>query len=228
MKKKIAVTLAFVLSLINMAASALFTYFQDVRTVPTHFGPDLKPDAYGSKWALLFIPAVCLLLSVGFYIYRIATAKKENVQKNKKYEDRFIVSFILIFIILGWGLALGTTGIITITADAVVPWITIALGLIMVVLSNIMGKLAPNRTFGLRTHGTLRNKTVWRKAHRLCGNLGVIAGIVGIILGICAFAFGSIATYLLSAELIFFIIMAVLIPTVYSEVLYKKLGGDET
>jgi len=49
-------------------------------------------------------------------------------------------------------------------------------GALFVVLGNVMGKLRPNTSVGIRTSWTLRNERVWDQAHRWGGKAMVLGG----------------------------------------------------
>ena len=57
-------------------------------------------------------------------------------------------------------------------------------GLLLVFLGNLFGKLQPNRYVGIRVPWTMRSEAVWRKTHRVAGWLWVLCGLamVGISL----------------------------------------------
>ncbi|HEX3032521.1 MAG TPA: SdpI family protein [Bacillota bacterium] len=54
----------------------------------------------------------------------------------------------------------------------------LAVGLLLVVIGNYLGKVKHNYTFGLKTPWTLANEDVWYKTHRAMGPLWVICGLM--------------------------------------------------
>jgi len=219
--------ITLIISIINAAAMALFINTLPDKLYPAHWGPNLEPDRYGSKWEMLIFPAVCILLSIGFIVYRNLTKNNERIQKNAKYENIFIPSVIILFVAIGWIIALCIAEVIVITASAF-PLIGIGVGILMILMSNIMGKLKQNRHFGLKTPATLKNEVVWKKAHRLCGLLGVIAGFITIITSIAGFFLAELQPYLLLCSIILFVVLGCFIPSVYASRLYAKIKKAET
>lgn len=218
--------ICLILSIINTIAMALFINTLPDKLYPAHWGPNLEPDRYGSKWEMMIFPAVCILLSIGFIVYRNLTRNKENIQKNAKYENVFIPSVILLFIAMSWIIALCVAEIIIITASAF-PLIGIGVGILMILMSNIMGKLKQNRHFGLKIPSTLKSEVVWKKAHRLCGLLGVIAGFITILTSIAGFFLAELQPYLLLCSVILFIVLGCFIPSIYANRLYAKIKKNE-
>ena len=55
----------------------------------------------------------------------------------------------------------------------------LAVGLLLCVLGNVMGKIRPNWFVGVRTPWTLSSRDSWNKTHRLAGRLFVVLGSRG-------------------------------------------------
>jgi len=54
----------------------------------------------------------------------------------------------------------------------------LAVGVLLVVVGNFLGKIRQNSLFGVRTPWTLSDERVWDKTHRFAGRLMVLAGVV--------------------------------------------------
>lgn len=90
----------------------------------------------------------------------------------------------------------------------------LAVGVLLMVLGNYMGKLRKNFFVGIRTPWTLASDAVWERTHRLGGWLFMLAGLVmviGALIGAPAWLVPSV------------IVAAVLIPCVYSLWIYRRL-----
>jgi uncharacterized membrane protein len=94
---------------------------------------------------------------------------------------------------------------------------TLVLGgmfLFFALLGNVLGKVQRNFYVGVRTPWTLASETVWVQTHRLAAWLFTGAGVLGLVIVLVGvpfyFAFGLI-------------LVAALVPVVYSLVLYKRL-----
>ncbi|MEZ4364105.1 MAG: SdpI family protein [Kofleriaceae bacterium] len=91
-----------------------------------------------------------------------------------------------------------------------------ALGGLLVVFGNFMGKLTRNFFVGIRTPWTLASEEVWLRTHRLGGKVIVLAGL-GLVL---SSALGGGFVFVIAA-----IALVAVIPIVYSYVLYRRLEG---
>lgn len=230
--KKIIPWLMLVLSFANGAALALYIKGLPDGEFPVHFDINGTPDRYGSKWEMLAFSAVAVLLAVGYIVYRIATKNKENVQKNAKYEDVFIPIIIAVMCAIPWGITLAVVKSMNAAAPAapadtsrVLGGVLAGLGLLMAFTSNISGKIAPNKTFGLRTWATLSDERVWRKAHRLQGYMGLAGSLVTIGCGLAVVFGAKPVALLMGIGLAALIVFGVIVPAIYADVLYKKLNS---
>lgn len=227
MKKYFAPIISIVLSLINAAATAVYINNGiEADVVPTHFQPDMTPDRFGSKWLLLIDTIFPILISVIFLVYRIITRNKENHQKNMKYENVFIVIIVLFMAGLMWFLNLTASGAIA-PKRTWLPYLGIVLGVLFTLFGNISGKIKQQRNFGIKTAATLKNKTVWLKTHRLSGIFCVITGIFMVLCSIAAIILKKYEMPLFVVGIAAMMILSFIVPTIYAEILYKKLGSDE-
>lgn len=92
--------------------------------------------------------------------------------------------------------------------------VTLAVGALLVVLGNYMGKLRRNFFVGIRTPWTLANDEVWARTHRLAGWLFVVAGLLIVIVGIAALPVGW---------LIGIVVTVAVIVYVYSYLIYRRV-----
>ena len=91
-------------------------------------------------------------------------------------------------------------------------------GLTFIVMGNYLPQTRPNWYAGIRTYWTMNNADVWYRTHRLGGKLFIFAGIL-LLLGAALPLSESIFTGLFLLA----IVLAVVVPIVYSYVLYKRL-----
>ena len=90
----------------------------------------------------------------------------------------------------------------------------LAVGALLMVLGNYMGKLRKNFFIGIRTPWTLASDAVWERTHRLAGWLFVAAGLV------------MVASVLIGAPIwlpLGAIAAATLLPVAYSLWIYRRL-----
>ncbi len=95
-------------------------------------------------------------------------------------------------------------------------YVVVAVGMLLVVLGNYLGKVRKNFFIGIRTPWTLASDEVWSKTHRLGGWMFVLAGIVLALSGV----FGINEIVMAGT-----IIIAAVIPIAYSFILYQRIEG---
>jgi uncharacterized membrane protein len=60
----------------------------------------------------------------------------------------------------------------------VIRWLFVAIGILLLITGNLLGKVRHNFFFGVRTPWTMRDKRVWDRTQRFTGRLMVLAGCV--------------------------------------------------
>jgi uncharacterized membrane protein len=91
------------------------------------------------------------------------------------------------------------------------------IGLLMVVLGNLIGKVPKNFFMGIRTPWTLVSDEIWSRTNLLAGRLMAIGGVLVIA--------SSAVTNLVVPALLVVVVAIVAIPFVYSYVLYRRIEG---
>lgn len=217
MKKQIILLAASCLSFI---AQVIFYVGHTADRVPVHFSASMTVDRVGSKWGMLLFGLLPIALSLFYLLY----ARSPKGRKNERLEGYVLpgiigfflyLSFLLTHVVLTTAPVLGTKSNVDLMDAIIIP-----MGILLTLLANYMGKIKPNRTFGLRLPWTLRDETVWNRTHRLAGYTGVAGGILMIVCGIAGTVLdlpilavcGTIAEILLFA----------VIPGAYSFLLYRK------
>jgi len=96
-----------------------------------------------------------------------------------------------------------------ISVESIMP---VFMGILFFVLGFILPKCKQNYTIGIKLPWTLHDEENWNKTHKLAGKLWVYGGIVMTVVGLfnLTFIFMTI------------IFALVIIPTVYSYLLYRK------
>ena len=94
----------------------------------------------------------------------------------------------------------------------------VAVGFLLVVMGNFLGKVRKNFFLGIRTPWTLASDEVWAKTHRLGGWCFVVAGIL--------MATVSFVAPVSDMSWVIAVIVAIaLIPVVYSYFAYRRIEG---
>lgn len=178
--------------------------------VPTHFDFYGNPDRYSSKtFAIFGLPGFILLVNL---IVNIALDNDpKNIGQNNLMMNvgKWISPFVALTVApLSYLVALGyDINIVTFTSFMV--------GFVFILVGNYMPKVKQNYTIGIKIPWTLDSEVNWNRTHRFAGYVWIIAGIV------------MIMTIFIKREwiehiLVAIILVTVLLPTLYSYILYKK------
>jgi uncharacterized membrane protein len=94
------------------------------------------------------------------------------------------------------------------------------LGLMLAVMGNYMINIKPNYFVGIRIPWALNSEYNWRKTHQLGGKVWFVGGLLILIMGVF-FPLEAIEILFVST-----IILMVLIPSVYSFMIFKKESSN--
>lgn len=209
LKKELPLIIIVLLPFIYLAY--IWTDLPDV--VPVHWNGAGEIDGYGNKKQLIMIP---FFLPVLVYVLMLATPYLDTKNQIKNMGDKFnrikwslttIMSVLAIYIIHS-----------SKTAEFANPNVVfILIGILFSVLGNYFKTIKPNYFLGIRTPWTLENEEVWKKTHEMGGKYWFVGGII--------IVFTSLALPMKINLFVFLgiTLVLVLIPTVYSYRLYKKV-----
>jgi uncharacterized membrane protein len=109
---------------------------------------------------------------------------------------------------LGWQAPAGGFGLVLV-------------GGLFVVIGNVMGKLRPNYTVGIRTPWTLANERVWDQTHRFGGKVFVAGGLL-----LCALAAAPIDAARMGPCLVGVSLVCAALPALKSYLLWRRLQRE--
>ena len=175
--------------------------------IATHWNIEGIPDGYSSKtFAVFGLPsfiAICHILCV--FGHKLDP-------KRANYSDK-LFAFVLwlcpiISIVFGYVTYAHALGY-----SVNVPQIaTILMGFVFIIIGNYMPKVKQNYTLGIKLPWTLNNETNWYKTHKLAGWVWILSGIATLICSLFNFY----------AIILFVMLIAIFVPTIYSYLLYRK------
>ncbi len=177
--------------------------------MPIHWDINGNPDNYGSKaFAVIGLPFMMAGLNLITHFGLNSDPKKANSSVVLKLIGKLTIPFLAIILVpltifagLGYDIPI----------EEVVPAFV---GILFVVIGNYLPKSKQNYTVGIKLPWTLNNETNWNKTHRLAGYLWIIGGVLMFV--------NSFLKILWMPVFIIIITMMVLVPAVYSYVLYKN------
>ncbi len=172
----------------------------------THWGFDNQPNSWSSKGFTVFgIPGIMAALHVFCLVATYADPKKNNIGGKAIGIVYWIIPAVsLVVTSFTYIYALGTEVNIGMIC-------CLLIGILFVVLGNYLPKAKQNFTFGYKIPWTLYSEDNWNKTHRLAGWLMVACGFVFIV-----------NAFVLSKWVFFVCLVAIVVPIIYSFILYKK------
>ena len=176
----------------------------------THWDADGVGNGQMTKWAVVFVLPLILLLVHWVCIFFTARDNKNRGQNKKVFG---------IVIWLTPVISLFSNGIIYSAAlkSGVKPIgaVFVLIGLMFVVIGNYLPKCKQNNTIGIKIIWTLTNEEIWNVTHRFGGRLWFAGGFVILFCGLLPEMIGAV---LMTATMI----VLVALPTIYSYLYYKK------
>jgi uncharacterized membrane protein len=191
--------------------AAVWLYPQLPAQVPVHW--DLHGQINGTLprlWGAAFPVLIILALAVLTVLLPLISPQQFEIQP-------FAAAYgVMMLAVQGMMLAVGLAVLLAGAGYALpIPAIAmLAVGVLLMVLGNYMGKLRKNFFIGIRTPWTLASDAVWERTHRMAGWLFVAAGLV------------MVASVLVGAPIwlpLGAIAAATLLPVVYSLWIYRRL-----
>ena len=193
--------------------AAAWLYPQLPESVPSHWNAQGEIDGYMAKpWGVFLMPLITLAIYLMFFALPLISPHGFRMEKFTNVVRVFQTVMVLFMSLVT------VTALLAARGDAVpVSNITLgAVGMLLVVLGNYMGKVRKNFFIGIRTPWTLASDEVWARTHRLGGWTFSIAGL---LMMITSFTGANVEI------LVWICAGAALIPVLYSFILYRKLEG---
>lgn len=177
-------------------------------SIVIHWDFNGTPNGWASKiMGAVVFPGILVLVNIIFPLLLKIDPKYDNMNEKIKHLLHWIIPVISVFVS-------GTTLASALGKDVKVALIApMFVGLIFVIIGNYLPKMTQSYTVGIKLPWTLDSEENWNKTHRMAGFLWVVGGIAMIIAG--ALGMGSIALIVITA-------IMVLVPVLYSYLLYRK------
>lgn len=178
--------------------------------IPTHWNAAGEVDGWSSKaFAVFGLPGFLLAVHWLCLLGTNADPKKQNIN-GKVWSIVFWVCPVIS--VLGAVLMYGTALGMQFAVEKIIPSLV---GITFIIIGNYLPKCKQSYTMGIKLPWTLNDEDNWNRTHRLGGKLWVVCGLVLIVSMVLPSSF-MIAAFLV------IITVAVLVPTVYSYLLFKK------
>lgn len=182
--------------------------------LPTHWNLQREADRFSGKWeALLMPPGITAALSLLLFFLPSLEPRGEGL---KRSQSPYLAAWA--------GLLLMGAAIELVTLSAALGWnlpgdqvILAAVGVMLVLTGNHLGKSRSMYLVGIRTPWTLASEEVWIKTHRLGGKLMVAAGLL-MIVAVTLRVQPSLRAIIVGAS----VGAAVIVPVIYSFFLWRQ------
>lgn len=210
-KTELLIILLLVIPFVYLA----FTWHEYPDRVPIHFNHEGKPDNYGPKgFGLLLLPVINIFMYLLLKYLPQIDPRKENY---RLFEGRYKSIRLLIHLFMVFIFFLLSVSIRQGFSTPVFPKLVVGgVAVLIMILGNYFSAVRPNFFVGIRTPWTLSNDEVWKRTHRFAGKLWIGASLV--LLGIVL-----LAEKMNPAIIFIYAGILVVIPMVYSYLLYQKL-----
>lgn len=177
-------------------------------SMPVHFDMKGNPNGYGSRWVYVWLP-------LGLYFMMLVLPRLDPRKANyaifegSYYKLRLIMAifFGLINTTVIWG--------VVNNANSVQRFIPLTIFFLFMLIGNYMGNIRPNYFVGIKVPWTLNSDEVWVRTHKMAGKLWFWGSLAGILLYFVVDKMERVFIPLL--------IVLVVVPIVYSYVIYQKL-----
>lgn len=204
-------TLIISILIILSFVTATYLYPQMPEQMASHWNAAGEVDGYMSKfWGLFLMPIVLTVIVLVFTFLPKIDPLKKNVEKFRKYFDRFILIFTLFLLYIYVVTILWNLGRTFNMTSVILP----AMALLFYYSGILLEHAKRNWFIGIKTPWTLSSDVVWKKTHKLAAKLFKASAII-LLSGI----------FLPDYGLFFFIpvLIAALYPIFYSYFEYKKI-----
>ncbi|HOT21692.1 MAG TPA: SdpI family protein [Sedimentibacter sp.] len=177
--------------------------------MPIHWDIKGNPDNYGSKaFATIGLPLMMAGLNFITHFALNTDPKRANPSVVLKVIGKLTIPFmtvtlvpITIFAGLGYKIPIEKI-------------VHAFVGVLFIIIGNYLPKSKQNYTVGIKLPWTLNNETNWNKTHRLAGYLWILGGLLMLVNSFLQIYWMPVFIVIMSC--------VVLIPAVYSYILYKN------
>ena len=204
--------------------------------IPAHYDFAGNVTRYGSKYELLILPVILLLVSFGSRFLLLHLRRKaEQAGSDKERQAAAANAKVVVIVIFSqtlilsciqgvvlYNTVLALRGESFLSTFAGEKLLTILCGSLLLVPGNILPKCRRNGMVGFRLPWTKYNDITWQKSNRFGGTAMVIAGLLGMVSALLAPS-AELALGLFTV----FLLLAVIATTWYSRKVYLEESAEK-
>lgn len=188
--------------------AVVFFYQKLPEQIPTHWNIRGEIDGWGGKGSLLLFSALPLGIYLLMTIMPAIDPRRRNYDQFQKSYFMVKVTMGLLFSAIVTMMILSSLGM-QMNFPQLIPGL---FGVFFVIMGNYLSTVKQNYFLGIRTPWALASKENWDKTHRLSGKVWVGTGLLMVLFSVFGQPVISFVT----------LFVAVIIPYIYSFVLFKK------
>ena len=219
-RKSVGLASILIVASLAVASTVAGLMLPEAMQLPTHWGLSGEPDAFADKWIALAMPvAITAIVSLLFYAMPSLEPRREGLERSQGLYLWGWVAILMVGVAIeiallsagfGWNLPVNRL-------------IVGAVGLMLVMIGNQLGKSRSMYLIGVRTPWTLASEEVWIKTHRLCGKLMVAGGLALVVAVLLPLPSGVLPMLVLAV-----IVIAAGVPILYSFIAWRReRRGDQ-
>ena len=209
MKKKRLIILGLFATIWLPALADIFYWNKLPEKLPTHFNAQMVPDSWSSKAVAVLALPVILTLVQGLILYSIDQhSKKYDVQNGIVYTVLTIMPILSIWL----NFITISTALNNNVNRSKQPMLSLLFGIILIILGVVLKYVKTNPIIGIRLPWTMLSEENWRLTNNLGSKVFIVGGIIEFIVAL----FSSLSL------MIFILAIIIIIPVIYSYILYRK------
>lgn len=144
--------------------------------VAVHWDATGHPNGYGDAlWAFVLVPALTVFISALLTFLPSIEPRRRNLLRSGAAYVAVWLSVLTLLAAVQAAVVLSALGVVQ--SQAVARVVPAAVGVMLAVVGNYLGKVRSNFFFGIRTPWTLSSERSWNRTHRLAGRLFVAVGL---------------------------------------------------
>lgn len=144
--------------------------------VAIHWDAAGHPNGYADAlWAFSLVPGLTAAMSALLAFLPSVEPRRRNLQRSGAAYTAVWISVVLLMAAVQSAIVLTALGVAR--SETVAHVVPAAVGLLLAVVGNYLGKVRSNFFFGIRTPWTLSSERSWNRTHRLGGRLFVAVGL---------------------------------------------------
>jgi uncharacterized membrane protein len=178
--------------------------------MPIHFDMEGNPNGYGSRYVFIFMP-------VGLYLMMLVLPKIDPRKANYSlFENSYYNMRVGLSLFIG---VIDSAIIYSISGkNSLTELLPVSLFFLFMFIGNYLGTVRPNYFVGIKVPWTLNSDEVWIRTHKLAGKLWFWGSLFAIFL--------YFIVKDLQMILIPLLVVLVIVPVVYSYIIYQKINKE--